>query len=315
MKTPYRFFCRSLFLAVGLALSPAQAKIERIVEKSFTVTPGGTLRIETDGGAIRVQTSTDSVVKITARQKIRANSESEADELLKKLELNFEAQGSDVTATAKYERPTMGVRWGNRPVEVDFVVTVPARYSANLKTSGGDIVIGDLDGKVNARTSGGDVRLGKISGEIAANTSGGNVSLTEGGASVELGTSGGDITIGRVVGPTLAHTSGGNIKAAQVENTFEAKTSGGNVSAGFVGGLRGDCFLSTSGGQVRTTVEPTTGFRLDASTSGGDVEAAGFTITIEKGGVGKSRLVGAVNGGGPVLKLRSSGGDIVVSKR
>jgi hypothetical protein len=113
----------------------------------------------------------------------------------------------------------------------------------------------------------------------------------------------------------VVHTSGGNIKAAQVENTFEAKTSGGNVTAGFVGGLRGDCLLSTSGGRVKVTVEPTAGFRLDASTSGGGVEAEGFTITIEKGGVGKSRLSGAVNGGGPVLKLRSSGGDIVVSKR
>lgn len=315
MKIPYRLLCRSLFVVVGFAAVSAQAKIERVVEKTFMVSPGGTLRVETEGGAIRVQSSTDSVVKITAKQKIRASSESEADELLKKLTLSFEAQGSDVTATAKYERPTMGVRWGNQPVEVDFVVTVPARYSANLKTSGGDIIIGDLDGKVNARTSGGDVKLGKISGEIVATTSGGNVSLTEGGAGVELGTSGGDITIGRVVGPTQAHTSGGNIKAAQVENVLEAKTSGGNVSAGFVGGLRGDCLLSTSGGRVKVTVEPTAGFRLDASTSGGDVQAEGFSITIEKGGLGKSRLSGAVNGGGPLLKLRSSGGDIVIAKR
>jgi len=37
---------------------------------------------------------------------------------------------------------------------------------------------------------------------------------------------------------------------------------------------------------------------------------AGFTITIDKGGVGKSRLGGAVDGGGPLLKLRSSGGDV-----
>lgn len=312
MKTIPLFPLLALLVALPFSLS---AKIERTVEKSYTVSPGGTLRIETDGGLIRVQPSTDSMVKITARQKIRAGSEAEADELLKKLELTFDAQGADVTATAKYERPTMGVRWGNQPVEVDFVVTVPARYSVNLKTSGGDIVVGDLDGKVRARTSGGDVKLGKISGEIAASTSGGNVALIEGGAGAELGTSGGDITIGRVVGATVAHTSGGNIKAAQVENILEARTSGGNVSAGFVGGLRGDCLLSTSGGKVKVTVEPTAGFRLDASTSGGDVEAAGFTITIEKGGVGKSRLLGAVNGGGPVLKLRSSGGDIVVGKR
>ena len=88
-----------------------------------------------------------------------------------------------------------------------------------------------------------------------------------------------------------------------------------NVTATFVGGLRGDCVLSTSGGRVKAYVEPSAGFRLDASTSGGGVNADGLTITIDKGGAGKSRLSGAVNGGGPLLKLRSSGGDIVVSQR
>jgi hypothetical protein len=66
---------------------------------------------------------------------------------------------------------------------------------------------------------------------------------------------------------------------------------------------------------VKATVAATTGFRLDASTSGGSVQAAGLTITIEQGGLKKSRLAGAVNGGGPSLKLRSSGGDIVVESR
>jgi hypothetical protein len=45
------------------------------------------------------------------------------------------------------------------------------------------------------------------------------------------------------------------------------------------------------------------------------VKASGLTITIEKGGTGKSRLVGSVNGGGPRLKLRSSGGDVSVHTR
>jgi hypothetical protein len=63
---------------------------------------------------------------------------------------------------------------------------------------------------------------------------------------------------------------------------------------------------------VRVRVVKGAGFLLDASTSGGDVNAEGLTVTIEKGGVGKSRLVGSVNGGGPRLKLRSSGGDISI---
>ncbi|MEO7598356.1 MAG: hypothetical protein ABIV50_05460, partial [Opitutus sp.] len=79
--------------------------------------------------------------------------------------------------------------------------------------------------------------------------------------------------------------------------------------------FKGDCVLDTSGGNVKAKVARTAAFDLDASTSGGDVRADGLTITIEKGGVGRSRLSGKVNGGGPTLKLRSSGGDIVVETR
>jgi hypothetical protein len=305
----------SVSFAFLLALLPTalSAKIERVVEKSFMVTTSGVLRVETEGGSIRVQPSSDSMVKITAKQTIRAGSDAEADEILKKLSLTLSAEGSDVSAIAKLDRPAMGIRWGSNPVVVDFVVTVPAKFAANLKTSGGDIVVGDLEGKVEARTSGGDVKLGKIAGEIDASTSGGNVELAEGRASVKLGTSGGNIALGRSVGPARLYTSGGNIRASMVENTIEAKTSGGDVSATFVGALRGDSLLSTSGGRLKATVEPKTGFRLDAATSGGEVKAAGLTITIEKGGLAKSRLAGAVNGGGPVLKLRSSGGDIILT--
>jgi hypothetical protein len=45
------------------------------------------------------------------------------------------------------------------------------------------------------------------------------------------------------------------------------------------------------------------------------VNAEGVTITIDGGGVGKSRLSGNVNGGGPLLELRTSGGDINLEAR
>jgi hypothetical protein len=98
-------------------------------------------------------------------------------------------------------------------------------------------------------------------------------------------------------------------------NTLSARTSGGDVKAGFDGPLKGDCVLSTSGGEVKASVGKDVGFHLDASTSGGEVDAAGVTITIDHGGIGRSSLSGQVNGGGPVLKLRSSGGDIKVITR
>lgn len=303
-----------LFLAVGLfgfLPFPAHARIERVVEKTFTVQPGGRLAVETSGGSIRVQSSNGDQVTVVAKQRIKASSDAEADELLEDLTLTLEQDAEGVMAKAKYEKRS----WGSQPVQVDFAVTVPTRYNVELRTSGGGVKVGDLDGRVSARTSGGSIDLGKITGDVEAHTSGGSVALEEGAGAVKLGTSGGNIRVGRAVGQTDLNTSGGSIEIQSVESPLNASTSGGSVNATIAGPMKGDCVLSTSGGRVRVRVDANAAFQLDASTSGGAVRAEGLTITIDKGGAGRSRLSGKVNGGGPLLKLRSSGGDVVVETR
>lgn len=304
------------FLMAGLlALAPAlQAKIERTVEKTFTVQPGGTLNVQTQGGNIRVEPGASDKVEVVAREVIRANDDAEADRLLSKLELTIEQSGNDVSATAKYGERTSG--WfsgGWPPVQVSFTVKVPSRYNAELRTSGGDVTIGDLTGKIAGRTSGGNVTVGTIDGEVNVSTSGGNVSLASASGRTKLSTSGGNIKVTRVGGDADVSTSGGDIVVKEVAGVLHASTSGGDVTATFAGPLKGDCTLRTSGGDVRATVRPGVAFDLDASTSGGKVDAGGLTITLESGGSGKSRLKGKVNGGGPELKLRTSGGDVRVA--
>jgi hypothetical protein len=306
-------------LATGAALaalaSVASAKIDREVVRTFQVSPGAHLRVSTAGGDIRVSTSSEPVIRVVAKEHIRAGSDTEADELLKKLDLKIEDNGNEVLASASYEN-SVGFHFGSwPPVQVDFEVTVPADTAANLKTSGGNVIVGDLGGSLKAHTSGGDVKLGTIGGEVDASTSGGNVVLAEGRGEVRLSTSGGNVSVDRIVGPAVLKTSGGDIRIDSVGATLDAETSGGDVKAGFAGPLKGDCNLSTSGGEVKATVTKDAAFHLDASTSGGEVEAAGLTITIDGGGIGRSSLSGNVNGGGPLLRLRSSGGNIKVVTR
>ncbi|HEY1110062.1 MAG TPA: hypothetical protein VGE76_15535, partial [Opitutaceae bacterium] len=123
-----------LSLLAGLfvaSVAVASAAIERVVEKSFTVGGAGLLKIETQGGSIKVQPSSDSVVKITARQSIKASSESEADELLKGLDLTFDQSGNNVSAAARYEgQKERGWFKSWPPVQVSFTVSVPAAFAA-----------------------------------------------------------------------------------------------------------------------------------------------------------------------------------------
>jgi DUF4097 and DUF4098 domain-containing protein YvlB len=309
MKSLICLLTVGVLMAVPAAL---EAKIVRNVEKTFTVQPGGKFEAWTEGGDIRVSTADVNEVRISARQTFRADSPEEADKLAEHLEFKLEQRGNDVVAESRYEKrfPNWSGNWP--PVSVDFTVTVPRHFNLNVKTSGGDIEVGSLNGNVRARTSGGDLKFARIDGEIDAQTSGGNIRLEEGTATAKLHTSGGNVTVERAGGPTTVSTSGGSIRLDSVAELVSAHTSGGNIVAKITNPLKQDTVLDTSGGTVKVQVPKGAGFQLDASTSGGDVDATGMTLTIDRGGIGKSRLVGSVNGGGPKLKLRSSGGDIII---
>jgi DUF4097 and DUF4098 domain-containing protein YvlB len=309
MKTITCFLTLGLFAITPVAL---HAKIVRTVEKTFTVQPGGTFRGSTQGGNFTIRSGDVGTVEVTARQTIRAGSDKEADELLADLTLRLEQEGNDVVAEAKYDRKAS---WGRKswpPVSVDFTVTVPHTYNLRLATSGGNIKVGDLKGSIVARTSGGNLSFERIDGDIEGRTSGGDIYLREGTAEAKLHTSGGNIRVERAGGRTQVSTSGGDIRLDEVKELVSARTSGGNVHATITGPLTADTELGTSGGDVVVKLRRDIGFHLDASTSGGDVSAEGLTLTIDRGGIGKRRLSGTVNGGGPLLRLRTSGGNIKI---
>ncbi|MEO6993276.1 MAG: DUF4097 family beta strand repeat-containing protein [Lacunisphaera sp.] len=285
------------------------AKITRTVEKQFTVEPGGNLKVQTSGGDIQVLTGTGNGVKVTAKEWINADSEEEADGILKDLTLTMVQDGKNVTATAKYEKSSVW-HWGRTPVSVSFTVTVPKQSNVDLNTSGGDISLESISGHAHLRTSGGNLKIDRIDGEVDGSTSGGNINLREGTANVKLDTSGGNIHVERAGGEADLSTSGGDIVIESVRGRVHASTSGGNVKASIEGSLKGDCDLSTSGGNVTVTVDKNAAFDLKSHTSGGEVDADGLALTIEKGGLRKNNLSGKVNGGGPLLSLGTSGGSI-----
>lgn len=309
------FCCLVVSTLLAATAAPASARIERIVERSFAVSGTGRLYVDTEAGEIRVEPGEASTVQVRARQRIAASTEAEADELLRKLQLTFEQKGNDIRVISRYERRIAAFNFGSwPPVKVDFVVKVPRAYESELVTSGGPIVVGSLDGKASARTSGGSIRFGQMGATVIARTSGGSISLDGARGSVELRTSGGNITAGEIAGTAELSTSGGSIRAESVAGAIRASTSGGSIRAGLTGPLTGDSHLSTSGGSLRLNLDSTAAFQLDASTSGGHVDADGLTIKLEKGG-SRNRLAGAVNGGGPLVKLRTSGGGIEIRGR
>jgi Putative adhesin len=300
-----------------ISASVAHAAIERNIEKSFTVPGDVELYVSTEGGDVKVLPATDGKVTVIAHERIKASSEAEANALLERLKLEIEQEGRTVTAKANYDEGHfhIGFFWNWPPVQVDFKVLVPADTSAKVHTSGGDVYVDGIKGKVSAHTSGGNLRLGKLGGRVEASTSGGNVDLEEASSPVDLSTAGGNIHAGRTAARSSLHTSGGDIVIDEALGPVDAGTSGGDVRVGFAGPIKGDSVLKTSGGTVKATVAQSASLHIEAHTSGGSVRVSGLDLRIAKK-TDETLVADAGAPGGSLLEMRTSGGDIeLVSRR
>jgi DUF4097 and DUF4098 domain-containing protein YvlB len=313
---------RTLNLVAFLALAmffvscspfPLQADTEEVVKKSFSVGEGGTLWLETDLGSIIIDTEDTNTLEVEVVKMVGTSNERKAKDVFEDFVLDFKKSGNDVTIDGDYKRNNSIFSWvSGKRLKVKFRIRVPKKYNLELKTSGGSIKVREIDGNVKAKTSGGSLKFDYVKGTLRGRTSGGSIYLEGCDGDVEVNTSGGSIRLGQVKGEVKAHTSGGSIKVKEVMGTIKASTSGGSVSAYISKQPQGNCKLTTSGGSVTVHLSDGIKVDVDAKTSGGRVHTE-FPVTVQ-GELSKRKLQAKVNGGGPELYLRTSGGSIRIKK-
>jgi hypothetical protein len=307
---------RNAGLLAGLILAVAvtgRAETAEHLQKTFTATPGGKLVVDVNVGSIEVIASDRKDVAIEVFRKADARGTGGADREkaeLQKHEVTFTQEGNNVTVRAQRLKETESVR--NMSLDFRYVIQVPAKFDADVKTSGGSIKVADLNGDLKARTSGGSLQFARISGPIDGQTSGGSIDLANSEGKAAIQTSGGSITINRHKGDIVAKTSGGGVSVDDVEGQVQASTSGGSVDVSLAK-ITGECRFETSGGGINVAVPGNAAVDIDAKTSGGSVysDLPVVTTSTEKK---SSALQGKLNGGGTPLFLRSSGGSIHLKK-
>jgi DUF4097 and DUF4098 domain-containing protein YvlB len=205
----------------------------------------------------------------------------------------------------------------------------------NVRTGGGNIKIASAKGKLGAEsgggsimvvsclqgatldTGGGNIQVERCQGTVHATTGGGSVDLGDIGGPADIETGGGSIRLSSAKGPVKAETGGGCIELNGVPSAH-AETGGGGIIAKFLAsGDRTDSMLETSAGDItvylagdlaisiRANIELANGHKISSDFS--DIHIA------SEGGDWGPRTVsaeGQLNGGGPVLKVRTSSGNI-----
>jgi len=206
----------------------------------------------------------------------------------------------------------------------------------NLHTGGGTIKVNSAKGKIVAEsgggslvivsggngaeleTGGGTIEVERCNGNVRAQTGGGNINLGDIGGGAEISSGGGSLRLSSSKGPVRAETGGGTIELGGVPSA-RAETGAGSIEAKFIPstGPRNDSWLETSAGDITVYIVPSVNLSVRAS-----IEVANghhihsdfpeIRITSEGGDWGPKTVTaeGSLNGGGAMLKVRTTTGDI-----
>lgn len=228
-------------------------------------------------------------------------------------ELKAETGGGTIDVGTAGSNVTLQTGGGN-------IKVASAKGEIRATSGGGNVVVlSGLQGAV-LETSGGSIRVDKCSGTVKATTGGGSIDLGEIGGPAEIETGAGSIRLASANGRVQAQTGGGSIQLDGA-TSVQAETSAGGIvvkllsPSGRTG--RSDSTLETSAGDitvylandlpisVRAEIEMASGHKIRSDFSDIHVSSEGDnwgpkTVTAE----------GQLNGGGPVLKVRTNSGNV-----
>ena len=189
---------------------------------------------------------------------------------------------------------------------------------AVLETAGGDIQVTDAGAAVRADTAGGSVRVHNAGGSVTASTGGGPIIIDKAAGIVITRNMAGPVQIGAATGVRSESGTGG-IRLNNIAGPIRVSTAEGNIMASLLAGQPpADSFLATGDGDITVVIPSNVGVNIRAENDLADslrrivsdfpdipVRMRGTHVVAE----------GAINGGGPLLRISGTGGTIFIKRQ
>jgi len=200
---------------------------------------------------------------------------------------------------------------------IDVKVIMPAGLDLVVRSVAAGVSIPDIfHGNVELRSEGGSVFAGRIEGDFKARTSTGSITVTEVTGRSELRSDTGLVLAGRLHGPAELRTLNGSIEVQHVHDRLKMRGADAdlvlNVSAPVLESLD----LEISAGRIWINIDRDVALSVDAvSHLLGSVRVRGLPLEENEVTAQRSSLIAVLNGGGPTLRARTYGGQIALVGR
>ena len=326
MNNTMSIIIRTSLVLFAFTLS-ALGESKEDVSREIDVSSGGKLVVDVDFGSIDVAAGADNKVTLEAHRKINFGDEAKEKEFLANAPIIVSKEGNVVTIRSRGKKREPWI-CDHQETDASYILRVPKKFEAGLRTDGGQISVSDIVGDLNAHTNGGRMNFAHLEGTLHGETSGGAIEVKDCQGPIDIETSGGHINVADGKGRLTAHTSGGHIDVRnfsgdtevrtsggslvleKIAGALTGKTSGGAIRASIPGAVVGDVKLETSAGSIDFSVPANAALTIDANTSVGEVVSR---LPIETTDSGPEHLRGKLNGGGKSVRLKTSAGSITIT--
>ena len=182
--------------------------------------------------------------------------------------------------------------WHSTSVKV--LVETPAELTLTARTSDGSLSVSGLHGDLNMQTSDGSQELDGLAGSVRARSSDGALKVRGGSGRLE------------------ARSADGSLDVSGGFEAVELSSSDGSVKVELLKGLSGASHIESRDGSVTLRVPKGLAAELDVKTHDGSISSDLPLMTngYDSHGDSGHSVHGTMNGGGPLLSIRSSDGSV-----
>jgi hypothetical protein len=300
-----------LLVCLSAAALAADSRYREDFHYSYALPSGGHLSVENFNGSVDVTGWDQNTVDISGTKY------ADSEQNLKAIKIDVYSSGNTVRVRTIRPDGWQGWHWGGN-MGAKYVIKVPRRTELDpVKSSNGGLRIEDIEANARLETSNGSVRLARVRGNFDVRTSNGGIEARETDGELTCITSNGSVHGDEVRGAFSARTSNGgvnvHVRDAASGRPVKVSTSNGGIDVQMDTPRGNDLIASTSNGSITVRLPATATANVHAATSAHDTIRSDFDVSTH-GVLSKSRMEGAINGGGPRLELTTSNGSIKLLK-
>ncbi len=275
-----------------------------LLNRAFDVNRGDRLVVALADADVVLSTGSGSVLEVSIQ--IDSEDASWARESFDEMDFEVEYSGGVVRVRSEHDNGSRGNwRGHHQGANIVVVITHPADIEVEVSTGDGDIIADELNGRTSLRSGDGDIQVTSLSADASIATGDGDIHIEELAGDVSLASGDGDIWVESITGSgTRIATGDGDVSLSDVRSEIQVATGDGDIEV-HISELH-EVKIHSGDGDITVYAPSDAGadLRIEAE----DLDLASVFRVV--GRIRNNRIEGTMNGGGPLLELRTNDGTV-----